>query len=267
MKFFSKLAFAWLVPAAAAAGEAELIDFLQHEGCTIGAPVIEKAERHGFSAADIGQLAQDALDRGEAQQEGDWVVLDRSVCKIQLPRIETPYSSSDAFLASSIKSVVAETEDARPGCYLRDGWKAFQNLPGLTEDQGFLAYLEFLSAEMIAGRSGFFDNSPLRSAYGFTVVPSEFCASLPAAQDMHGNFQVFEKHFGSAVRYMFENTACQDVPAGWIGAQEQIGETNRNAWLWFEYNIIAMAAGWYEGIGANSRGVARPPLCHYPEAE
>lgn len=243
-----------------------MIDFLQYEGCTIGAPVIEEAEKHGFSAVEFGQLAENTLSRGKAQREGDWVVLDRSICEIQLPRIETSYSSKDAFLASSIKSFVVETEDARPGCYLRDGWKAFQNLPGLTEDQGFLAYIEFLSAEMIAGRLGFFDISPLRSAYGFTVVPSEFCASHPAAQDMRGNFPAFEKHFGSAVRYMFENVTCEELPLGWIYAQEQIGEMNRNAWLWFEYNIIAMAAGWYEGIGANSKGVARPPFCHYPKA-
>ncbi len=49
------------------------------------------------------------------------------------------------------------------------------------------------------------------------------------------------------------------------GDPMDVGKENSRvtAWLWFEFEIIAMAAGWYEGIGPKSRGEARPPLCHY----
>lgn len=36
-----------------------------------------------------------------------------------------------------------------------------------------------------------------------------------------------------------------------------------NAWLYFEYDLIAMAAGWREGMSWTSKGNLRPPLCHY----
>jgi hypothetical protein len=37
-----------------------------------------------------------------------------------------------------------------------------------------------------------------------------------------------------------------------------------NAWLWFEFDLISMAAGWRDGMTGTEKGKPRPPLCHYP---
>ncbi len=43
---------------------------------------------------------------------------------------------------------------------------------------------------------------------------------------------------------------------------ERIAEgRNGNAWLLFEFQVIAMGAGWYEGMTFIERGTPRPPLC------
>jgi hypothetical protein len=34
-----------------------------------------------------------------------------------------------------------------------------------------------------------------------------------------------------------------------------------NAWIGFEITVIAMGAGWYEGMSPTRKGRPRPPLC------
>ena len=44
-------------------------------------------------------------------------------------------------------------------------------------------------------------------------------------------------------------------------------ETPIDGFLFFEFDMIARAAGWYEGMSGTSKGVPRPPLCSYEAPE
>ena len=141
MKHLFAIVLAFACPVAVAAGEAELISFLRHEGCTIGPSVIAKAKARGFSQDALNRLAQEALDKGQAKQEGAWVVLDRSLCEMKLPIIQSDYSIGDAVFAPYIAVEDPEGDGAQQGCYLNDSVEALKAIPGMSADDAGDAHL------------------------------------------------------------------------------------------------------------------------------
>lgn len=265
MKRLFAIVLAFSFPGAAAAGKAELLSFLQHEGCTVGPAVIEKAKARGFSQDALNRLAQEALDEGQAKQEGGWVILDRSLCEMKLPIIQSDYSIGDAVFAPYIAVEDPEGDGAQQGCYLNDAIKALEAIPGMSADDAGDAHLKLLGSGLVSGQLSMFENTPLRAPHGFTVIHNEDCAALPAARDVREGFTVKQKHFDWFVRYLFENAKCGGHGTESLHAQWEIGDDNKNAWLFLEYEMIVRAAGWYEGTSAPYMGDSRPPLCHYPK--
>lgn len=80
--------------------------------------------------------------------------------------------------------------------------------------------------------------------------------------------ELLHRYFDPLIRANAEHVVCEDgallLSPEFLGiARSLTNGKNRNAWLGFEIQVIAMGAGWYEGLGWNRRGTPRPPLCHY----
>ena len=110
-----------------------------------------------------------------------------------------------------------------------------------------------------------------------TDCPCRACAQVPGMGDIsRSQLHISDSAFGSYMRLRMKAVDC-DKPghapelAGFVatlqGADPQAvakAEPPVNAWLWFEYDLIAFGAGWLDGASWVYKGDPRPPLCHYP---
>lgn len=262
----------------ALADDAALLGYMGGQGCTFGVQSMAGAVAAGFDAAQIDRFITDALESGDATQQGLWTVLNYSICTIRLPELISPILASDPEILA-LAPYVSETFDSgdgpvtEEGCFFAEGQEFFTGRNDGDVDAGYADYLTFLGASIIAGEARFYSSSPLVTPRGFQLTAGE-CGAAPNVPDVLESQPLISEHFGEYVRRVGEETVCGDPigPAGVLFAAEIQGsgpmssETDMdgiNAWLWFEWDVITRAAGWYEGVSGTDMGVPRPPLCHY----
>ena len=261
----------------ALADDASLIAFMGGQGCTFGTDSRTAAEAAGHSAASIDTLIATALSDGRAEQQGAYVVLNAETCTIRLPDIASKYTVRSPEIIAVTSAIDAHTGrdglDDEPGCFLREPYAVFDALNGGAAGAGFADYIAFVAAGIISGDLRFYAPSPLATPVGYQSVAGA-CADVPNIDDIHRSHAFIESDFGAYIRILGSETACD---GGWSenampytaeiqgyqpGAPEE-DQPEINAWLFFEYDTIAMAAGWHDGMTGTARGKPRPPLCHY----
>jgi hypothetical protein len=246
------------------------------QGCTFGTDSPTAALAAGFDDATIDRLITTALAYGGARREGYYVVLERQLCTIRLPdNIASPYTVSSPEIVAITSAIDAYAADGTPGCFLVDPIEAFHALEGGDLDAGFDAYLQFIASNLISGDLRYYGPSPLETPRGFLIVTGS-CAEAVDSEAIRSNHFYLTKGFGEYTRQLGERMSCTgSQPVDWtIPLAEMLQGINptdpvesqpeHNAWLWLEYQMIARAAGWYEGMSGTEKGTPRPPLCHYP---
>jgi len=251
--------------------ENNLIEFFSERGCAIGPITKLAAIDAGFELEKINQLSDDARKENGTVVTGDWLVLSPAICKMKPPKISNRILPTDQEVLESVSAIDAYASGGDPGCFLDS--EKLQNLVQKTrnwdEDTAFLEYLKFLSSSIISGDLSFYSDSPLRTPVGF-ILTSGKCAEIPLMPEIMRNHTLLVKHFDEYIR---ASTNAGDVICGpgesmmsmeWHDIANDITNgKNTNAWWWFEFQIIAMGAGWYEGISPTNKGSPRPPICHY----
>lgn len=255
-----------------------LLEFMGGQGCTFGPDSIAAAQEAGFAAGQVNDLMTGTLADASATQQGDWVVLDASVCTIRLPEIESRWTVDDP----EVRALIPYTRDeytigddtiVSEGCFTGDIYNTFFLSTFDDADLAMDAYLRFQGAGIIAGDVGFYSTSPLTSPAGFQVTNGD-CARAPVVEAINRSHPIIATGFGEYVRRVGAEAECDgygatnasiavDIQSVDIDA-DNADENPVNAWLFFEWDVITMAAGWHDGLSASSRGEPRPPLCHYP---
>lgn len=269
------------IAAGPAAADEALLGYMGGQGCTFGVDSMVGAVAAGFDAEEIDLLISNMLNTGQASQQGIWVVLDKTACTIRLPDIQSELTVESPEI-QAIAPYIREEYDlgdgpvVDEGCFMEDAFTMFEALSGGDPDRANADYLRFLGASMIAGEARFYSTSPLSTPRGLQVMTGE-CARAPNVATIQASQAVLANKFGDFVRQVGPRTPCGEdltYEAARIVAQLQgvdvmaddlSDEDLFNAWLYFEWTIISMAAGWYEGMSATERGTPRPPLCHYPD--
>ncbi|MFN4128088.1 hypothetical protein [Pannonibacter indicus] len=195
------------------------------------------------------------------------------LCEIRLPSVTSEIRVSDAEVTQNLSAIDAYAGEGAPGCYL-DG-SGLQNALMVSRrwdrEKVNLEYLRFLSASLVAGELTFYSASNPRTPPGFAVTTGQ-CGDIPQMPEIRRSHDLLIQHFGALIRADAAGEAtCEGggVPSWKFDevSQKVMGETGPNAWLGFEIRIIAMGAGWYDGMTATSKGEPRPPLCRYEQAE
>ena len=264
-----------------AVAEESLAEFLGAHGCTLGQSSEAAAQAAGFDADQIATLKATLLDNGSAKREGEWVVLGEEVCTIRLPHIQSEWavSSPEIQIRAPYVADVYESGDEKiveEGCFFVDAAAVFNELSYGDVDAGSEQYLTFLAANIISGDIRFYSPSPLRTPRAFQITSGE-CARAPNIDAIWENHPFIESQFNEYIRHVGAVTPCgEDVSyesnqiatklQGFdLAAPEGVEQDPVNAWLFFEWQTITMAAGWHEGLSGTSKGTPRPPLCHYPD--
>ncbi len=254
------------------------------QGCTFGVDSMVGAVASGFDAEEIDLLIAEMLEAGTARQQGIWVVLDESVCTIRLPDVDSPLTTQSPEILAIAPYIDERTEYdggyvvEDEGCFLNDPLTIFRDLHAGDEDAANAAYLAFTAAAISVGELRFYSPSALVTPRSWQITTGE-CALAPNMDAINASKPFIASGFGTFVREIGAITECGDrlsSEATRIGLSIQgvdLSETpdfqNRdgllNAHLGFEMHVIAMGAGWYEGMSAAETGTPRPPLCHYPD--
>lgn len=255
------LAALLLLAAPAGADQAALLHDLGAAGCVIGAD----------AGADARALADVALADGTGQQQGDWVVLGADICTIRVPDIHSDIGHDDPAVVASVSAIApfSDVPDDPPGCYvaLDDLGRNLSRTHGWTAQKAFDAAVQYMAAQIIAGEMVFYTDDMLRTPQGFQSLHGD-CAKVPDIDAMRQSNAYMLQHFGAVVRAQGQAIRCgdrhfPDFAAAATQVSDLSGGKASNAWLGMEMMLLALGAGWVEGAGPKSRGVQRPPLCHY----
>lgn len=259
----------------------DVLDFYGGRGCTIHTRTFDEAAlvAAGFEEDAAIGLTVDMVSWNFAERQGEYVVLSPLVCTIRLPEIETEYDLDDPRIRAIAPYVrdVWESDgetDVSEGGFLEDPQTLFTTLNDGDADEGFTDYVGFVAANIIAGDIRFHAPTPLATPRGFQIVTGD-CTRAPEVPAIVESHRFVAEGFGRYVREVGALTSCDES----MGSSEMAltasiqgldplyeGEVDPsfNAWLFMEYTMITLAAGWREGMSASERGVPRPPLCHYP---
>ena len=269
-----------LLTAAPANANPELLEFMGGQGCTFGADRGAVATATGLSVDTINAFIAQSLDDGTAVQERDYVVLGEKVCTIRLPVIDGAYTIASPEIVAMTSPVDAYAADGAPGCFLIDPLLAFDAMNGSSRGAGFADYIAFVGAGLVAGDLRFYSPSVLRTPFGFQNVKGP-CAAVPDIEVIDRSHLALTTGFGGYIRALGAETPCEGDQSGDLSYDDSVmarytatvqgfdlsdkaqDQPRINAWLWFEYDLIAMAAGWHEGMTGTEKGTPRPPLCHY----
>ncbi|NJS39951.1 MAG: hypothetical protein HC783_14105 [Rhodobacteraceae bacterium] len=269
-----------LLTAAPASANPELLEFMGGQGCTFGADRGAVAKATGLRVDTINAFIAQSLDDGTAVQECEYVVLGEKVCTIRLLDVESAYTVASPEIVAMTSPVDAYAADGDPGCFLVDPLSAFDALDGGSPGAGFADYIAFIGAGIISGDLRFYSPSVLRTPFGFQNVRGP-CAAVPDIEVIDRSHVALTTGFGGYIRALGAETLCEGDQSGDLSYEVSVmaqytatvqgfdlsdkekDQPRINAWLWFEYDLIAMAAGWHEGLTSTERGTPRPPLCHY----
>ena len=255
------LAVLALLAAPAGADQAALLHDLGAAGCVIGAD----------AGAEARALADVALADGTGQQQGDWVVLGADICTIRVPDIHSDIGIDDPAVVASVSAMAAPTNfpDEPRGCYLstNDLGMNLSLTRGWPVQKAYDAAVRFMAAQIVAGEMVFYSDDVLRTPMGFQSLHGE-CARVTAVDAMRQINAMMLEHFCAVVRVQGQAITCgEGYFPDFMALQGQMveltGRSDMNAWTGMEMMFLALGAGWVDGAGPKSRGVQRPPLCHY----
>lgn len=266
MKILPISALVLALSAGVASATEDLAGFFGGQGCTIGAESRNAALATGFSEDGIETFIAEAKAAGQIQQQRDYMVLGEQTCTIRLPDIASAMTLADP----EIQAIVIRRDDEdhadQRGCFLQDPASLFEaTYPG---PDGMEIYLGFLGHGLVTGALRFHTPSQLRTPYGFQVMTGD-CAEGAVATAA----PIDDRAFNAYMRTRMEVTPCGEPVDPLIrdlslalqdadpGAPDQA--PGINAWRWFEFDLIAMGAGWIEGANWRNKGDPRPPMCHY----
>ncbi|HIP23732.1 MAG TPA: hypothetical protein EYG79_09100 [Rhodobacteraceae bacterium] len=248
-----------------------LIQFFAGQGCAIGPSTIIAARVDGFSPHEIDQLRDAVRSDPETIETGGWLVLSAEVCEIEMPRINNQLHVSDPEVAERISAVDAYAAEGSFGCFFHmDG--IFEHLAltrGWSERKAAHEYIGMTGAALISGEFAFYSENPLATPYGFSLTTGP-CAEVPNMPKIKQNHELLVRHFDALIRANAQHVVCEEgvnlyTPEFHDIANNLTNNMNRNEWVWFEIQFIAMGAGWYEGLSLGRKGTPRPPLCRYDE--
>jgi hypothetical protein len=271
----ASILMACLFAGPAVADDADLLHFMGGHGCTIGADSKAAATSAGFDAGQIDALVDAALSDGTASQQRAYVVLSKDICTIRLPAIQSAYTVTSPEVLAVTSAIDAYAADGAPGCFLGDTPGAFDALRGDGRGAGFGDYIAFIGAGIISGEMRFYSPSPLHTPISFQVTTGA-CAKVLDIDAINQSHAFIASGFGDYIRLLGAENACDGSAYGMAAAEFATRvqgadpktlveyQPGVNAWLFFEYDLIAMAAGWHEGMSGTEKGTPRPPLCHYP---
>ncbi|SFB10972.1 hypothetical protein SAMN03159496_01919 [Rhizobium sp. NFR07] len=256
------------VPALAAAEEkpASIEDFFAGQGCAIGPATYDAAIRAGFEPEAIDRLKEKARADEKTVITGDWLVLSPQACTIRIPKIESAIRLGDPEVVKSTSAKDAYSADGDPGCFLVGSvYEEVITTRGWFPDIANLEYIRFLAEGIASGTLSFYSPDPLRTPPGVMITSGE-CADVPSMADVRRSHALLVEHFDTFVR-AYLNDDCEKGGMAMIEVGDMTkklgGESRVNAWTFFEVEMIARGAGWWEGMGAKEKGAPRPPMCHY----
>lgn len=263
----------------ALADDVALLGYMGGQGCTFGVQSTAGAVAAGFDAVEIDLFITGALERGEASQQGVWIVLDESICTIRLPDIQSRWSVTDPEIIAMTPFYRDEYEMSGEiiideGCFFEDAITQFNGLNSGDIEAGFKDYVALIATGIIAGDIRFYSDSPLRTPITFQRMTGA-CSNVANIDDIARSQPVISDGFDAWVRAAGAYNVCDVDSFSWppmidIRLQgydpdvELEDQDAVNTLMGFEWMFITMAAGWHDGQSATQRGVPRPPLCHYP---
>ncbi len=244
----------------AAAETTRIMDFLGKEGCTVDDAVRAKAVKAGLDSDAVDARIATALDDGDAETHGAWTVLSATICTIRIPEIEAPFQLED----QTVKAFTsAPGAFEHPGCFISGAelldHLVRQNNQG--KDRAQDAYLQLLASGIFSGKLRFYSDDPLVTPPGFQVFNGS-CSDLPNLAAIQRNHALLVQHFGTVIRAVGKSAKCDGDVMAIVQREAAALPGNTNAWMFHEIMVIAMAAGWFDGLTYSDRGVPRPPLCH-----
>ncbi|MEL6959697.1 MAG: hypothetical protein AAGL89_12180 [Pseudomonadota bacterium] len=267
-----------LVSASApAAADERTFEFLGGHGCTVSEDTRDALANAGFLKPYTNAILDDALARGVAERQGDYIVLDDSICTIRLPDIQSRWSVNDPEIEAMAPYIreeytIGDMTYVDEGCFFRAGMDGFVALNGGDVEAGYRDYMQFMAAAIISGEVRMYSDNPLRTPPGLQLLSGN-CADLPNIDDIRRSHDVLVASFGDWVRASQAVSVCGDYreygdPMFPIRAQgvDPMGDEDAqpaiNALLGIEWMLITVGAGWRDGDRSDDKGVARPPLCH-----
>lgn len=253
----------------ASAQPASLADFMVDQACAIGPQTRSAAIAAGHDAKAVDALIASAQQNSKTVKTGQWLVLSSAQCRIKPPVINSAIKLSDPEVRASISSPTVPMADGEVGCFL-DTSRLFEELRrtrSWDEERLHQEYLRMLGASMVSGELSFYSSDPLRTPM-FQLTTGE-CAKLPHMADIQRSHENLIALFDPLIRANAANVECARRASPLTHELHEIARTLSkgtitNAWAGMEIKLIAMGAGWYEGISATNPGTPRPPLCHYP---
>ncbi len=255
---------------AAAAQPASLADFIADQACAIGPQTRTAAIAAGHDAKAVDALIASARQDSKTVNTGQWLVLSSEQCRIKPPAVASAINLSDPEVRSAVSSPTVPTAEGDVGCFL-DPSRLFQALRRTrfwNEERIYQEYLRMLSASIVSGELTFYSNDPLRTPPSFQLTTGE-CANVPHMADMQRSHENLITLFDPLIRANAAHVECARHASLLTYELHEIARTLSkgaltNAWAGMELKLIAMGAGWYQGISAKNPGTPRPPLCHYP---
>jgi hypothetical protein len=242
-------------------------DFFAGQGCAIGPGTYDAAIRSGFEPAAIDSLKEKARADEGTVVTGDWLVLSPQACTIRMPKIKSAIRLTDPEVVKATSARDAYAADGELGCFI-NGEQIYEGASvtrGWSPDIANLEYIRFLGEGLVSGQLAFYSPDPLRTPVGFMITNGE-CADVPTMTEIRRSHDLLVEHFDTFVReYLKED--CEEGGMAMIEVGDMTrklgGESRVNAWTFFEVEMIARGAGWWEGMGAKEKGAPRPPMCHY----
>lgn len=125
----------------------------------------------------------------------------------------------------------------------------------------------FVVAGLLSGELRFYSDDPLRTPPGFQVLSGD-CAEVTGTDAVAENHSLLSDLFVPFLQVAGKSAKAADCAEGdvfdtesWEMIAQLSAGRNTNAHLAFEMQLIAIGAGWYDGMSSTERGTPRPPLC------
>ncbi|NSX55371.1 hypothetical protein [Parasulfitobacter algicola] len=262
MRILSVFLICFAFVASADEQQSALLEFMGGHGCTISQESRNAARASGFTHEQINTLMQESLSNGAASPQAIWIVLGEEICDIRLPDITTSVLVTDPDIMGVTSAIDEYAKMGQNGCFLKDAKTVFNARHEGDANTAETEYTKFLASHFMSGDLRFYGEEVLETPIGIQVMTGD-CADVPQRDVIEANHAYLVADFGSYVRALGKANSCIDPGASGLQVTRQILPDNKNSWLFFEYDIIAIAAGWYTGGSDGQPRSPRPPLCHY----
>jgi hypothetical protein len=213
-------------------------------------------------------LRAHALDVDGTVRTGDWVVLAPSICTISASGLANTIKPNDPLVTDNLFRSDHPDEE---GCYLdRDGFlNDVAVTRGVSEEEAYKLYEQFLAASILAGDFTFFSDSPLSTPVGFQSLVGH-CASVPQIDEIRRSHAFLVESLDPLIRRNARYVICDEGTSILAAKTPALvdamsGGRVENAWLGLELQIIVLGLGWQEGASLTERGTPRPPVCHFAQ--